>query len=375
MDLTPLFLALAFVADVLSGMPGTQADLQKKAHHLVIADLAAVNAQVDSEGAGAFLHFELAWGPVVYQAQGSNVADNVIYVAKNTKAPNGFFTEKNYYYVGVAGTNFKSSFDWLIEDGLVSWTVPWQSGQPSAGRIALGTATGLSILQGLSAVPSIPSGSTQPMDLMGYLAQQIGSETGSVHVTGHSLGGALAPVVGLWLDENKPHWGPNADVKVHIFAGPTPGDSTFASYYNGRLGGATTSTWNAYDIVPHAWSHSTAPNISQMPGLYAGFPANGKVVPGQEIKDIAGLLEDISRETDYTAVTNSPAAFAKPSVHIDVTACKSNLEKFLVQAIYQHTIAYMKHFKLPVKNPPLECGEATELVQQVESLAKEARNG
>ncbi|MEM7584191.1 MAG: hypothetical protein AAF560_12460, partial [Acidobacteriota bacterium] len=312
-----IFLTLAFLADVLSGAPGTQAELQQKAEAAMRTDIKEINHRLVQLGAGGIFQFELAWGPVVYQAPGSNVADNVMYVVRNTKNP-------GQYTVGIAGTNFKSSFDWLVEDGLVSWTVPWHSGQPSAGRIALGTATGLSILQSLTAVPHV-GGTTQSVDVMTYLGQQIGGGDGSVYVTGHSLGGALSPVFGLWLDENKASWGPKADVNVYLFAGPTPGDQTFASYYKGRLGGTTHSHWNANDVVPHAWSQQTAPNLSQMPGLYEDFPADAKVTPGPVINGLIGVLEAISQGTDYTAVSSAPATFNTPDVNADVTSCKSNL--------------------------------------------------
>src|SRR6185436_11278966 len=106
--------------------------------------------------------------------------------------------------------------------------------------------------------------------------------------------GALSPVTGLWLSDRKTNW-PNATVNVYTFAGPTAGDATFASYYAGKLGANTTRVWNQLDAVPHAWAQQVPPALSQIPGLYQGLPAKGKVSPTKDINDFIGLLEYISR--------------------------------------------------------------------------------
>ena len=40
-------------------------------------------------------------------------------------------------------------------------------------------------------------------------------------------------------------------------AGPTPGNSDFASYFNSQLGPSTTRFWNTLDVVPHVWNAPT----------------------------------------------------------------------------------------------------------------------
>ncbi|HEX4962225.1 MAG TPA: hypothetical protein VF173_15420 [Thermoanaerobaculia bacterium] len=343
-----IFFALAMIANVLAGQTGTQPDLQKNATQLIVGRINDLNTQLQQKGLGDYVQLTLAWGPVVYQAPGSKVADNVVYVVQNTKAPND-------YTIGIAGTNFNSPWDWLLEDGLVGATVPWIDGAPSAGRIALGTSLGLQIVKSLQSVPTVPQGSNRALTLEAYLTQQLGDQKGNIYVTGHSLGGALSPVTGLWLSDRKTNW-PNATVSVYTFAGPTPGNAAFAAFYAGKLGANTTRVWNQLDVVPHAWAQQAPPTLSQIPGLYQSLPAKGNVSPSKDVNDLIDVLKYISRKTDY-APANQAAGFSNPNDYADVSACTSDLAKFLVQAVYQHINAYGNYYKVPVKQL-LTCQEA-----------------
>ena len=79
------------------------------------------------------------WGPAVFQAPGSSSPDNVMYVAGSSTTP-------PQYVVAIAGTNFNSVFDILIEDAFVGKQVAWEYGNPPSGAsIAAGTFTGLTL--------------------------------------------------------------------------------------------------------------------------------------------------------------------------------------------------------------------------------------
>jgi hypothetical protein len=361
--LNPIFFALAMIANVLAGEEGTQPGLQQVATQRITQRLTELNTQLQQTLLGNYVQLKLAWGPVVYQAPYSDVADNVVYVVQNTKAPND-------YTVGIAGTNFASPWDWLIEDGLVGTTVAWSEGRPSAGRIALGTSIGLQIVKSLESVPSIPAGSQQALTLEEYFEQQLGDSSGNIYVTGHSLGGALSPVTGLWLNDHKSSW-PNATVNVYTFAGPTPGDAAFASYYDGKLGSNTTRVWNQLDVVPHAWAQQAPPELSQIPGLYQGLPPKGQVTATKDIKDIIGYLEHISRKTDYTPVDQTAEGFSNPNDYADVSQCTTDLAKFLVQAVYQHINAYSNHYHFPPVKPLLTCEKANTASQELEARVQQ----
>ena len=90
------------------------------------------------------------WGPAVFQAPKSDVTDNVMYVACNTASP-------PQYVVSIAGTNYNSVFDILIEDFFVAKQVPWAYGNPPAGAaISVGTFIGFGLLQFLKPGPGLP---------------------------------------------------------------------------------------------------------------------------------------------------------------------------------------------------------------------------
>lgn len=60
----------------------------------------------------------------------------------------------------------------------------------------------------------------------------------SVCFTGHSLGGALAPTLALYMRNNQGTWDPQgkAVVTTISFAGPSAGDAEFASYFDAQFG-------------------------------------------------------------------------------------------------------------------------------------------
>jgi hypothetical protein len=349
------------IANVIAGQRGTRAQLQQLATTQIAQRLGQLNSDLDRKGLGGVAHYELAWGPVVYQAPRSDVAENVMYVVRNTKQP-------SRYTIGIAGTNFASPFDFLIEDSLVGATAPWIEGKPRAGRIALGTSIGLHILRNLEAVPSIPAHAKTPLTLRQYLEQQLGTKKGNVSVTGHSLGGALSPVVGLWLfDHTATDW-PNATIDVYAFAPPTPGDATFARYYARRLGSRTTRVWNRIDAVPYAWQQQEPPQLSQIPGLFQNLPPNGKVGAIRPIKDFVTVLEYISRKTPYTQVDTAPGFSV--STYADVSACKSDFTRYLVQAVYQHVDAYGDYYKVPTRTT-LSCDNADALADELSAKVRQ----
>src|SRR5581483_2631925 len=84
----------------------------------------------------------------------------------------------------------------------------------------------------------------------------------SLMVTGHSLGGGLAPVLAAWLAWR---FGDASRLKVYTFAAPSPGNAAFAAYFNRLFRDPTGKTSTAYriyntlDLVPNAWA--TLPTI------------------------------------------------------------------------------------------------------------------
>jgi hypothetical protein len=91
-------------------------------------------------------------------------------------------------------------------------------------------------------------------------------------VTGHSLGGNLATVLGSFVSFVR---GPQENAQdlvteVYSFAAPSPGNQAFTDAYNARLT-KSFRYWNARDIVPCAWD--------RVPDLYTIYDSVGIPTP------------------------------------------------------------------------------------------------
>jgi acetyl esterase/lipase len=106
----------------------------------------------------------------------------------------------------------------------------------------------------------------------------------TIVITGHSLGGALATTIGLYLSNALP--GPT--YLLYTFAAPTAGDSDFATAVINAFGLSESSPtsacyYNYYDVVPYAWADLLkTENFFPKPG-----PQTNEVV--------IGILKDLDK--------------------------------------------------------------------------------
>lgn len=325
--------------------------------------------------------WQMLWGPVVFSnnpGTNSTVADNVmaLFYSPNQKA----------YVVAIAGTNLDSAYGWLMEDFDVTDTTLWSTVMGSSFKIPssyTNAAISNGSLNGLNALIGMQAGSTSMISALTTSLNGLpaGSQV-QVCVSGHSLGGALCPVMALYLHDLQQlsnNWnakGYVTKITATPTAGPTPGEVNFAAYYSyqcsqnvkGQASLGYTSVYNTLDIVPHSWQKD---ELAQIPGLYSGnIPAEnsiGAITVGAFVRACNTYKTEFGKkipQNTYTQVSASPAVrtavtgtFNK-TVDSDVTSKTSgisfilpltliqyadnfkNLLRFLAQAGYQHTTAY-----------------------------------
>ena len=269
--------ALSTLAGTPSDQHGTTAELEAYAHKIIAATLA--NAAIQA----LIGEWSLVWGPAVYQAPGSEVADNAFYIAQNTATPSEFV-------IAISGTNPISHYGWIDEDFLINPLQPWPFGNTAQNanvKTSNGTHIGLTVLLALK--------DANQKTALEYLATQTSSLGAlDITVTGHSLGGALSPAMALAmhdLQSTPTSWDPTGASQIAVVpsAGPAAGNQDWANYYDQRLAGTTTRLWNSIDMVPHAWEVSL---LSEIPTLYTPeIPASGLI---QGLTDIAILNSKIA---------------------------------------------------------------------------------
>jgi len=302
--------------------------------------------------------WQLKWGPWVYSrnATGLNiVADNTMMLV--------YSASQNALVLAIAGTNLDSFFDWTSEDFDVSTTVAWTSvvggsnGIETSPYISTGTATGLANLLALPLPDN--TGDTMLATLTAFLSEANTPSGLQLIVTGHSLGGALAPAMAMYLKDildNGNNWDPQnkiASIAAWPTAGPTPGDLDFAGHITWRLAEKYQSYYNSIDAVPHAWQANT---LAAIPTLYAPtLPANDITIAlAAELEKKAAASGHIytqallwnkmdgtfDQTTDDNAVSKITSLISEyPELTAEIQAAEPLL-RFVAQVAYQHTTAY-----------------------------------
>jgi hypothetical protein len=315
----------AFAVSMLSnGVAGVENSDQPALEKMLAGDIAAkLGSSIFTDNIGTW---KTIWGPAVYvygkdiSGRDRPVADTAMYAAQNQST--------NDIVVGIAGTNPVSRID-IALDLDVGDAVPF-TGAPAGALVAFGTLSGINILERM-VDPS--SGET----LLSFL-NGLAPTNANLIFSGHSLGGALAPVFALDLLVNHGLTSSNfSNVFTYPTAGPTPGNAAFASFYATKFAAGTGSGWqvwnqnvcNTIDAVPHAWNL-----LDGLPTLYASI---GAVSCVKSIVD--KKLTPLLKGNVYAAIQNSSFAGtfnSDVSQPFTTTICK-----FASQAIYQHIEAYL----------------------------------
>lgn len=125
--------------------------------------------------------------------------------------------------------------------------------------------------------------------------------TGTVHVIGHSLGGAVAAIAADWLSTNGKH------VKLYTFGAPKPGLEFFADRLTTRLGAENIyRVYHATDVVPmvpvYPFSHSPTTHCGyQLPSKsFISLAAHKMVNYEKSVKNSSwDILKSMGEQTAY----------------------------------------------------------------------------
>jgi len=352
--------ALSLISNRGMDLSGTQQALLDQLQ-LELSAFIAVNQQTptpltpSADFVQQYGDWELIWGPAgTAGTSGSwQVLNNAMYVAYCPAAllP-GSTAASPVYVVAIAATNPASAYDWVVEDVYVKDTVaftgwdplttPYTKAKPNATTplIAMGTAIGVGQLLALTA-PATAAGAGQSLQQL--LAGLTPDPAATIVFCGHSLAGALAPTLALYLT-NQNTLGAFGRALVYPTAGPSPGNAAFATLFGASFkpitgSPATYQAWNqdlcnSLDVVPHAWLEKT---LGQIPTLYNNTLLNcprgilAAVAAAKRASHASGIAYTPIQNVWLTGTTYTGGQLVVPP---------TTDEQFLLQLVQQHMTAY-----------------------------------
>ncbi|MGF6233645.1 pimeloyl-ACP methyl ester carboxylesterase [Inquilinus ginsengisoli] len=185
----------------------------------------------------------------------------------------------------------------------------------------------------------------------------------TLYVVGHSLGGAMATTVALYLQHQVSAGKlPIASIQPYTFAAPTSGDKVFADWFDQQFPNAV-CTYNKYDLVPNAWA--TLWKLPLDPLIHQPFypgPNDNPPGPGPTAdltNDIGVLLVAAAALTNgntYVQPTRQPPLNNESPLQFleSYTApATAPVQQFLEQVGYQHwSDTYLRLLNAPQVPPP-----------------------
>jgi hypothetical protein len=219
------------------------------------------------------------------------------------------------------GTDFGMVLD-RDEDFRVSKVVPFPQGGPSAGRISEGS---MEAFNEVTNSQFVEKGTTLLSELQG-LVPAAGPGV-KLYVTGHSLGGAIATTVGLFLDQQAKANGWDAVLEVYTYAAPTAGLNDFAAAFDAAFPESSWRIHNVIDAVPCAWQ-----SLADIKRFYPGGPS-----ATFEVKALVDAVELHASGHPYTQPSVNPVPLnqgAKPLK--DPAHLREDTVDFLHQIAFEH---------------------------------------
>jgi hypothetical protein len=273
------------------------------------------------------------WGPAYHRLKKpfqEDKVDSMAFVVKDSD-------NEEQFYIVIRGTNPLNLFEWVFQDfwvgNLVAWNqVPFQGIIPplesdnDTPAISFGTNIALTIL--LKNLKDPSSG----VDLITFLQEQAQKSHASgkkmnLYLTGHSLGGVIASILALFLEEKWSDKTFKPDLLIFSYAGPTTGNQQFASYYDQMIGERCLRYANDLDVVTRVWNRD---NMEKLPSLYQKPKIE---MPHLLLKVLCDLAIPAIDDKNYSQMGT---CYEIPSKVVGA------FPNYITQMAFQHLIPYFK---------------------------------
>lgn len=309
-------------------------------------------------------HWQCVWGPVVLINQASANTDtpaaaNTMYVAKNLDSP-------SLYVIAIAGTNPNSRYALINEDADVYRTRAWSKVLKNIYDtstlpipVLLEPFISRATYRGLYNLWTMKDYTRHDTTLLQFLRSLPTSSPINIWTTGHSLGGALAPTLALYIKNIKTDSLRNNQINVNCLAvaGATPGDRRFSNYYNTDVTGGpamgqnTIRVWNSHDVVPHGYETdmmAVVDTIYDADTMPVVTPRYVKDLVYGLIKGLNGLHYNYTQLYPAADTVFTSAFYSKANAYSNGVnpPTKTNTDTFWGQVLCQHIPSYPHYFQV-----------------------------
>lgn len=220
----------------------------------------AINSQLSNPDLATNAEWRAVW--VGLSADRGNLA----YIAQNVS--------QNAFAVCIRGTQFNSLID-LIEDLNVG-TISQFTATPATSQPIMVSQGSMTAFTEITSAIYVSENTNLLQALVSLLGSQSSQQT--LYITGHSLGGAIATMVALYLAAQS--WTNPPTFAVYTFAAPTAGLQAFADLYDLTFPLNSFRYYNAWDIVPNAWVTIQNEGLSYVQGNFYPSSAASSLQPG-----------------------------------------------------------------------------------------------
>jgi len=283
---------------------------------------------------------KLVWGPSYSTPKGILTAKAKYY----TNGVSVIQTAADDFAISIAGTN-SGLAGWVLEDLDTRPVQKWDKA-PDGAFVFAGFHRGLEIIMSSKPSEGIPG---EGLDLFGFVKSRCSGQECKISVQGHSLGGALAPLLALRFAE-EPSFS-NAKISCTFFAGPTVGNKLFVDYYTSKLGSVTKRFDNSLDAIPRGYD-----KLSTIPSLYADS-LSLSVSASLKINALKVALQADVLGLDPTPIDGASFPAWTGSYNPDCVKAGDDFTSFMKQVLFQHVAAYVQHFGYTLNDfeLPTEC--------------------